>query len=254
MPELSFSEFYIELKQVMDHPRAWAHIRYGDGEGIVLGYPEFISRKKAESRWIKWLGHAAIDLKEFALKIRESIKYADIVGLPCQRHQSVNQDWRNVKKFIVSDYKLLSSGRKVCCMDWTVDLQRRNLFKNLLQDKRELYYISCRDVGHELKEKFNIKQIFGFHLPLQHNPKKGIVLTTEQHYPTIYNKIISYIKTSNIEGKIFLVGAGGLGKIYCMEIKKAGGVALDVGSLFDGWKGLVTRSYLKDGYDYSINT
>jgi len=38
-------------------------------------------------------------------------------------------------------------------------------------------------------------------------------------------------------GKLFLVGAGFLGKIYCDLIKRHGGIALDVGSMMDRWAG-----------------
>jgi len=252
MIEVSFDAFYKEVIDVFKNPHPWAHIRYGDGEGIVLSYPEFTSKQKSESRWKKWLGTVPSDMSFLAEKIRESIRYADIVGLPCKRHQNVNQDWRNVKKFIISNYKLLSSDRKVCCMDWTVDLQRNNLYDNLLNNKKKIYYVSSRDMTSIFKNRFKIKNVIGFHLSLQHNPKIGESLTDIPHYPVMYNQIINFINTQDIKNQIFLIGAGGLGKIYCMEVKKAGGIALDIGSLFDGWKGYVTRSYLKDGHNYKL--
>jgi hypothetical protein len=38
-------------------------------------------------------------------------------------------------------------------------------------------------------------------------------------------------------GQLWLVGAGTLGKMYCGAIRAAGGVAIDVGALFDLWAG-----------------
>ena len=38
-----------------------------------------------------------------------------------------------------------------------------------------------------------------------------------------------------------LVSAGFLGKLYCLEIKRLGGIAIDVGSLTDLWLGHMTR-------------
>ena len=38
-------------------------------------------------------------------------------------------------------------------------------------------------------------------------------------------------------GQLWLVGAGTLGKMYCGAIRAAGGVAIDIGALFDLWSG-----------------
>ena len=55
-------------------------------------------------------------------------------------------------------------------------------------------------------------------------------------------------------GTLFLVGAGLFGKIYCGIARKWDAVALDVGSLFDGWAGVFNaRSYLtRDAKRYTI--
>jgi len=36
-------------------------------------------------------------------------------------------------------------------------------------------------------------------------------------------------------GRVYLVGAGILGKMYCDVIKQRGGVAIDIGAVIDGW-------------------
>ena len=43
--------------------------------------------------------------------------------------------------------------------------------------------------------------------------------------------------------RLVLVGAGYAGKIIVREAAKRGGVALDLGSMFDHWMGAHTRSY-----------
>jgi len=251
MISINFDQFYAEIKDVLKHPRPFAHIRFGDGEGIVMGYPEYTKGGRASQRWHKWIGKNNIDMEMFAKLIRESVKAADIVGTPCKRHQTVNQDWRNVKVFM-DRYKLLANDKKVCCMDCTVDLQKMDLYKELLSHRKELYYISCRKVDEELENKFNIEYVRGFHLPPQNRPFRGEVLTNKTHYPYMYNFIKTWVEMHDIRGKVFLVGAGGFGKIYCTWIKNRGGIALDIGSIFDGWKGFVTRSYLKNIKEYTI--
>ncbi|MCC7271024.1 MAG: glycosyltransferase [Alphaproteobacteria bacterium] len=43
-------------------------------------------------------------------------------------------------------------------------------------------------------------------------------------------------------GEVVLVAAGILGKTYCADVKAAGGIAIDVGSLADSWCGMETRN------------
>jgi hypothetical protein len=246
MIPLTFEQFYNELVDVLAHPRPWAHMRYGDGEGIVMGYPEYTGRSKAGGRWSKWLGHTDIDMYMFSVKVRESVAYADIVGTPCKRHDKVNQDWRNVKKFL-NIFDLIKPDTKTCCMDCTVQLQTSGLYRKLLSGRDSIYYISCRDVDKQLKEKCGIKNIYHKFIPPQARPCKGNNVADKEHFPSMYLEIMEWINGMDIKNQLFLVGAGGLGKIYCAEIKKCGGIALDIGSIFDGWAGLITRSYLKQG-------
>ena len=256
MKSINFEQFYTEVKEVFDSPRSWMHVRYGDGEGIVLGYPEGSTEQKARQRWEKWLNPKGMKfftkkhLADYAIELRATALEADILGIPCLRHMKVNQDWRNVLKYLIK-YKAIGEDQKGCCMDCTVDLQRKNLYHSLLDNKEEIRYISCRNMEKKLMQIFNIKRVVGYHIPPQHLPCKGEVLTNDLHFPDLFNKILSELQT-DLSGKIFLVGAGGLGKLYCREIKRNGGTALDIGSLFDGWAGVVTRSYLQNIKDFTL--
>jgi len=245
MIPINFNQFLLELENVLKSPRPWMHARYGDGEGIVMGYPEFTGETRCRQRWNKWLGTNNIDMKKFAVEIRNSINNCDIVGTPCLRHQKVNSDWRNVKHFM-HKYDLLQDRTKTCCMDCTVELQTKGHYKRLLSNRDSIYYISCRDMYFIFTKRLNIKNVFGFILPPQHRPCKGKVYTNKKHYPDLFNEIKFWLDRKTIKNNLFLVGAGGLGKIYCSWIKERGGIALDIGSIFDGWDGLVTRSYLKN--------
>jgi hypothetical protein len=256
MKNIDFKTFLNEVQQVFKHPRPWMHIRYGDGEGIVLGYPGGSTEQKARERWKKWLGPESMSnfttshLQTFSSNLRQIASEADILGIPCLRHMKVNQDWRNVSKYL-REFCSINENQRICCMDYTVDLQRKNLYFDLLNGKDEIFYISCRNMEVRFKRVFNIKKVTGYHLPLQYNPCRGKSLTSDLHFPTCYNLIMKELQ-ADLSGKIFLVGAGGLGKTYCAEIKRHGGVALDVGSLFDGWSGMITRSYLNNIKDYIL--
>jgi len=51
------------------------------------------------------------------------------------------------------------------------------------------------------------------------------------------NKLL--IKSSIEKNDIFLIGAGGLGKGYSKVIKRNGGIAIDIGQVFNSWAGSV---------------
>lgn len=251
MISIDFDQFCQELFSVIDKPRPWMHARFGDGEGIVMGYPEYTSNPKARKRWTKWIGANILDMQRFAKEIREAVKMCDIVGIPCKRHQTVNQDWRNVKLYM-EKFNLLRKDQKVCCMDCTIDLQRNDLFKELFENLQEVYCITCRDVEQSIRDRFHIPEVNMFFLPPQHRPYKGKVMTTTPHFPARFVYLRNTIFEMDIKNKVFLVGAGGLGKIYCKWIKQKGGIALDIGSIFDGWAGLQTRSYLKNIKEFTL--
>ncbi|MDY6885713.1 MAG: hypothetical protein SWL02_18320 [Pseudomonadota bacterium] len=61
----------------------------------------------------------------------------------------------------------------------------------------------------------------------------------------VFPYIMEMLKGRNSKGHVYLVGAGILGKVYCHQIKKSGGIALDVGSVPDVWVGKPSREYQK---------
>lgn len=251
--ELTFNQFEEKIKDVIKNPRPFMCARFGDGEGIVMGYPENTSQVRAMQRWGKWLGPNSIDIKEFGKKIRDAVKACDMIGTPCQRHQSVNNDWRNVKQYM-NQYGLIG-GRDTFCMDFTVWLHTKGLMKEVFGSLKKLHCISCRDVGKQLGKLLNLDCVETTILPLQHRPCTGENKSQfDTHYPSAYIILDDMInKINDIKNEIFFVGAGGLGKIYCQWIKERGGIAIDMGSMFDGWDGLVTRSYLKDIDKYRLD-
>jgi NAD(P)H-dependent flavin oxidoreductase YrpB (nitropropane dioxygenase family) len=60
------------------------------------------------------------------------------------------------------------------------------------------------------------------------------------HFPEVYEHILSSMHGDHT-GMLVLVGAGIFGKAYCQAAKRAGAVALDLGSAFDILAGLKTR-------------
>ena len=63
------------------------------------------------------------------------------------------------------------------------------------------------------------------------------------HYPERFEQLCDELIIP-FRGAVFLIGAGGLGKIYADIVCQRGGIALDVGSVLDGWAAKATRGFL----------
>ena len=248
MSELSYSEFLDAIITAAIRRLPFSMIRLGDGEGIVLGYPSRTSEKKCRERLNKWFDGSRLtvaDLNRISAEMKQACLSADLIGLPQARHNSMDGNWRNVRKY-VKEFRLMQNARP-CSMDFVLDLQLRDDFRKVFIGQKELYCISCRKLDLELSASFGIPKVETFCLPPQRRPRMGVDHAKGQlHYPELYALIPRWLKERNIAGKFVLVGAGGLGKIYCSWVKQQGGIAIDIGSIFDGWAQLGTRSHLRN--------
>jgi hypothetical protein len=256
MPKLNYSQFYESLRARIKSRAPFSAIRIGDGEGIILGYPERTSRMKMDKRLDKWFGSGNMldnEKIKFARDLRSACRNADMLGIPGMRHDKLNQDWRNVKRYI-TEFELSNETQEVFCMDCTIELQTNHKFNELLAGIDRLYCISCRALNDKISAAFDIKIVETFLIPPQNTPyrtAKGMQIADTKHYPDLYYLALKWIEQRALNN-LFFIGAGGLGKIYCDYVKKMGGMVLDVGSLFDGWAGLKTRSYVNDAEIFSL--
>jgi hypothetical protein len=65
---------------------------------------------------------------------------------------------------------------------------------------------------------------------------------TTGHWPERFHELTRELQTIE-PGTLWFVAAGMVGKPYCDVIKRAGGVAVDIGHTADIWAGVRTRSY-----------
>jgi len=249
MSRLKHEEAIAHMRQAVVSGRPYMFARYGDGEGLVLGFPERTPLHKYRARLDKWFGSDGMSMPQLvtlADNMRESVKHCDLVGLPERRHHEMDSNWRSVEPYM-KRYQLIN-GQKVCGMDAVLWLQRRRYLPKLLAGVETLCCITCRNVRKELKRVCHgLKRVEMFYLPPQKRPQMGPDMANGQrHYPTLYLEIPKWLDVVCKPGQVVLIGAGGLGKLYAQMVKERGGVALDVGSLFDGWAGLNTRSHIRN--------
>jgi len=76
-------------------------------------------------------------------------------------------------------------------------------------------------------------------LDFYHIPGRG---KQGEHYKKHYRKVCKILKNNSQKYDLFLIGAGLLATLYCDVVKRNGGRALDVGTLFYLWNGMRVKS------------
>src|SRR5215210_7246622 len=111
---------------------------------------------------------------------------------------------------------------------------------------REVTLVGCRDLRAEFR-RLGFDEVHHIAVPEAARTRDPDIAVT-RHYPTAFNDIIARIRRERRRG-LFFVGAGFLGKAYCREIRLAGGIAVDMGSVMDVWAGVPSRT----GYENVVN-
>ena len=115
-------------------------------------------------------------------------------------------------------------------------LQAFGAIERLIARTDRVTLICGRDVIGRLREQFPAVTLRQITVPTerQYRLEEDAKRHTRPHYPDVFHKTIADIQ---VEGPhhLFLIGAGFLGKVYCGEVKRKGGFALDIGSVFDYW-------------------
>ncbi|WP_026375718.1 hypothetical protein [Aestuariibacter salexigens] len=234
-----FVVFY-ELLQRIKNKQPTSLIRLGDGEGAILGYPDITSRKHVNSFFNTWYGHT--DFPEEAIvqhhrQLKEAILAADIVGLPREKQINKSPRWAAVEQALMK-HQLIDNSLIITDAAIHRYLTFALFYRPLLANQPFLGIISCRDVATKLARVFHIDDV-------AHYPIKGESACPGDHdaphFPNDFEKLRATL-TVPFKGAIFLVGAGVLGKTYCQWIKERGGIAIDIGSMFDAWEGAPTRT------------
>ncbi|MDE0661981.1 MAG: hypothetical protein OXI79_20310 [Gammaproteobacteria bacterium] len=212
-------------------------IRLGDGEGTLLGYPEIIGRRDVEYFMGRWMRDEA-DVGEelvgrLVSELREAVVEADVLGLPRHRQEISDPRWAAVRQ-AVNMHGLLSRHPSITHTCLHRAMQHALLFRPLLADRDFLGIVTPRDVSDRLCRLFRIRRVvwYGVRGALDEPGEVGM-----RHYPEGFEWMEEKLRVP-YPGALFLVGAGPWGKIYCSWIKRRGGVAVDIGSLFDSWAGV----------------
>ena len=220
-------------------------VRMGDGEGRFVIPLDSMPATKSHADVIArrfWFWNSSAPTGEFWEGLRNAYRNADIRGVlsPSRVNQSYRSDIQPYIGVVNGNRFLFDSMGAGKAFDRVPNVLFGALgdeyFSRLFDAAKTVNFIGPHPNIEEVLLKKGAKAV-----RTVITPSDNIVPNANDrpHYPDVYNEIISMCRSGNIDG-LWLVSSGAYGKIYCDEIRKANGVALDIGSLSNWWMGLKT--------------
>lgn len=257
---IGFNDVYNRINDAIETNTPFALIRYYDGEGA------FYKISQRDSEYVKkrmqyYFGDIDFRIEYVDLiknDLVESLKHADVIGVvPPEIYENLRQFENNRSE---NDSKLHNLNKRInnaIDLDgvWRIlasyDLVMKNMNKNSVLCSKDIHYeLVLSKLIYKLIRKLKkitlitsqplkepLQKIFSLNVDVIIVPERAIdsgKRNATGHFPKRYFEIINELG-KNLKGNVFLVGAGPLGKKYCCEIKKNGGIALDIGAVMDSW-------------------
>jgi tetratricopeptide (TPR) repeat protein len=244
-------------------------IRLGDGEGAWLFMDPAEEQKYARlyeanrRKTLKvWFGtdshYKSPSFMATRQRLMRAIRNADIIGIPTGL-RIANEYKVSGLNGVPSSVNILrqladAATNQYCTQDTHIDLHLRGFFPRLLAMPIEIGVISCHpDLGYRLAKSWGARVVQALIVPEEMGfttvidgltAINGVSGMLDAHFPIVFNRIMETLRQGPLRARVWLVAAGYFGKIYCDAIRDSGAIALDIGSIVDGWSGNITRPYL----------
>ena len=222
-----------------------ALIRLGDGELTLLGLGSHTTPRAVKRILNIYFGPAHPTeemLESFVEELRNAVRAADVIGLPRVSRQR-NDQLSSYFSPVFERYSLNTPGVLYSDSGLHHFFQFMRAFDDWLRGLPFLGLITCRDVREQVAATFNIPKVLWHAIPADFHTSNEV--PPIPHFPDIYERLRVELAPP-FKGAVYLVGAGAFAKVYCHWIKSRGGIAIDIGSLFDGWAGIVSRDRIEE--------
>lgn len=260
--------FVAVIRDRLHQGRPFSFVRLGDGEAACLPYEaslSFFAAPDTRDRERIWWGKPLDPRLRSRLypRLARAMFDADCIGVP-----TISRFLRELRLQRQDTLETTLTGRGLrailhCAENWDnlrspgmappvftschlhQDLELWNCYGDLFEGANQVFIVSCHDdLPDYLSKRFGVKVAGHILLPPDRVTGPHLAAVAgERMLPTIVDSAIDSLGDLP-PGCLVLVGAGLLGKLIVAEACVRGGVALDVGSIFDHWLGLKTRSYL----------
>jgi hypothetical protein len=229
-------------------------IRLGDGEFSWLGYRSIALWEQTATSLNVWFGRDNFEpvlLEETADRLRLAVRRATVIGLPRPSRQ-MRDPFCGYVRDLFDLYELTTPGQLFTDCGVHRFWQMLLAYRDLLAGLPFLGLVSSRDIGDQIRATFGIDDLVLYPVPSERG-MLGAFENLGPHYPERFQQICDELVVP-FRGAVFLIGAGALGKIYADIVFQRGGIALDVGSVLDGWATKASRGFLKqDPYSFGLN-
>ena len=241
---MTTEELYDTLIEHLDNKKPLLHLRVGDGEAKFLHFPinsyesKFVQTKQINKLLNKF------EFEDSKKKLSDVICRANILGIP-NSNEEKKSDWIYVP-IVLNELKTRSDWtcESYCNMWVNRHLLERRLIHKLLLKADSLVIISGRDVKDALLEKYkNIKNIEYYIIPPEQNYEKEIEKNKSIDTLKLFDEIAINLRKEDRSGQLLFYGTGVLGKYIAQSFTEAGGVSLDLGSVFDIFAGRAHRGW-----------
>lgn len=265
-------EVVADINAALAAGEGYSLIRLNDGEGSIVHlsiedeaeYRELYTRNRREfHHW--WFGHEGrLFDPDFLTGVHEmngAIGNASCVGADVSEHLRVRHrqgDVRNIPCLFNIVRKLESlrdaDPERAGRMALTDPIINQFLLfdgelERLLQAQDRIGLVSCHEaLPGALRAKFGLSEVFFHKTPGEAAITQGV---EPEPFASWHGRIKDEVSRA-VPGVLYLVAAGIMSKVYCDLIKRAGGVALDVGSVADIWMKAPTRSWWSQADDHTL--
>ena len=228
------------IQRAINADEPFSLIRLGDGEARLLGYPEYCSWRDLSTSLAYWYGPFAPgkdDVMQLKMDLIAACRNADVLGLPSEAQVGKNKFYKLLYHLV--GVHGLARGDTCHCGVHRWLLSEGYLF-DILKGLPFVTLITCRDVSRMFLDELDVGVVRRIDVPVEAQtgtPKR-------RHYPDRHVEIVKELAVW--ASGVVLVGAGPNGKVYCDAAKDAGAIALDLGSLFDIWARVPSRSYIRE--------
>lgn len=272
---LSSLEVSEKILSALRNKSPFSLIRLGDGEGgcIKLNpgdevrFSELYRRNRRELVTM-WFGpsfdYEVNGFEALSQKIVEAALRSDIVGIPYEswlQHEYCISSVRGIPS-LVNVYRALAIAfvakweyPYLCSQQVHMELNQQDQLGPILREADEVALIAWNpELPGRIQKYFGISHVVFYRIPGESGSGHilGPEMTRGAHYPDAFEKMCNILSVPQA-GKLVLIAAGILGKFYADVVKQNGGVAVDIGSLADGWSGKFTRPGMQRDLDLNKN-
>jgi len=240
--------------------KGFAYVRLGDGEGALMSrIPRLETHYGAVMKFIRahfchqFLGvevHRSVSFLSATRVLFEQLADVDVLAFPALERILFAYrcaDMVGATSLVALLEELAESSNLPSRRSWPEvhwELLKNGGLRHLVEAGQGLLVITSRPKAVTyLRSQFPATSIDSILIEPEaqsvnpNDPSFGS--PTELFFPNQFEEVLHRLESIDLRGHLVLIGGGPLGKQLVLRAKKSGGVALDLGAIFDTFAGLV---------------